>query len=309
MLLPNEKNRKICLSLFLEALIKANSFGSNKWGVYYQSDGIGIRLLVGNLIVFTIHKGEIWLALDKQLLKESKAKQNLLENCLSWRWDTGRYSEYKPVPSKNGYYLPSKDDLQIWPTIRDLHFAYIQKVAQKYEWLNIRSQTKHAPDLLSYMRIELKKDIPNPSYAELIQEIDEFIINHKDLPETERNAIVRSRIGQGVFRTNLIKYWGKCAITGCESTEVLKSSHIKPWRSSNNKERLDKFNGLLLVPNLDSAFDNGLISFDNEGKIIISNLLYDSDRNKLGIHTELCLRKIETHHISYLDYHRKNVFK
>ena len=307
--MPNDENRKICLSLFLEALIKANSFGSNKWGAYYQSDGIGIRLLVGSLIVFTIHEGEVWLALDKQLLIELKAKQDLLDNCLNWRWDTGRWSEYKPVPSRNGYYLPSKDDLQIWPIIRDLHFAYIQKVAQKYEWLKISSQHKHAPDLISYMRIELNKDIPNPNYVDIIQEIDEFIKEFKDLPATERNAIVRSRIGQGEFRNKLIKYWGKCAVTGCKSTEVLKASHIKPWRYSDNGERLDKLNGLLLVPNLDSAFDNGLISFDNEGKIIISNLLNDSDRNKLGIHTELCLSKIETQHINYLKYHRQNVLK
>jgi hypothetical protein len=309
LLLPNEKTRKICLSLFLEALIKANSFGSNKWGAYYQSDGIGIRLLVGNLIVFTIHKGEIWLALDKQLLNESKSKQDLLENTRSWRWETANYSEYKPVPSRNGYYLPSEDKLQIWPNIRGLHFAYIQKVAKKYEWLNIRSQQKHAPDLLSYMRIELNKDIPNPNYdTDTIQEIEDFIITHKDLPETERNAIIRSRIGQGEFRTKLIEYWKKCAITGCEQINILKASHIKPWRSSNNIERLDKFNGLLLVPNLDSAFDKGLISFKNDGKIIISNLLDQNNRNKLGIHSELCLSKIDAYHIKYLEHHRKNVF-
>lgn len=312
LLLPNTENRKMCLSLFLEALIKANSFGSNKWGTYYQHDSI--RLLIGNIIVFTIHQGEIWLALDKQLLNKSKAKQDLLENTKSWRWETASYSEYKVVPSINGYYLPSEDNSQIWPIIRNLHFAYIQKVAQKYEWLNIRSQQKHAPDLLSYMRIELKKNIPNPNYEYIpgddpIQEIEDFKTIYKDLPETERNSIVCSRIGQGEFRTNLIKYWGKCAVTGCESIEVLKASHIKPWRISSNIERLDKFNGLLLVPNLDSAFDNGLISFGNEGKIIISKLLNYNDRNKLGIYSELFLEKIETHHIKYLEYHRQNVFK
>ena len=314
MLLPNEKNRKICLSLFSEALNKANSFGSNKWGAYYQSDGIGIRLLVGNLIVFTIHKGEIWLALDKQILNESKVTQDLLENTSGWRWDTGRYSEYIPVPSKNGYYVTSEDDLRIWPYIRDLHFAYIKKVAEKYEWLNIRSQRKHSRDLLNYISIELEKDIPNPNYesfpdANPIHDIEEFKKAFKELSETEREAIVQSRIGQGEFRADLIRYWERCSVTGCELIRVLKASHIKPWRCSDNKERLDVFNGLLLIPNLDSAFDDGLISFDDEGKILLSNLLDDSDRHKLSIHPALSIRKIETDHIKYLQYHRKNIFR
>jgi len=260
--------------------------------------------------VFTIENEGIWLTLDKQLLIESKVKRNLLENSTSWRWDTTDYPEYKTVPSKNGYYSPMKDYLKIWPDIRDLHFLYIQRVAQKYGWLNVKSQRKHDPDLLSYMRIELSEDVPNPYYGyDPIQEIEDFKITYKDLSETERNSIVRSRIGQGDFRTNLIKYWKKCAVTGCGLIDVLKASHIKPWRNSNNTERLDVFNGLLLIPNLDSVFDNGLISFDNEGKIIISKLLNCSDRNELGINPELCLRNIETTHIKYLEYHRQNVFK
>lgn len=314
LLLPDEENRKMCLSLFAEALNKADSFGSNKWGAYYRSDGIGIRLLVGNLIVFTIHRGEIWLALDKEMLNESKAKQDVLENARSWRWDTGRYSEYIPVPSRNGYYVPSEDNLLIWSHIRDLHFAYVEKVAKKYEWLNIRSQRKHSGDLLNYIRGELEKDIPNPNYnyspdSNPIHDIEEFKEDFRELTDTERESIVQSRIGQGEFRTNLIKYWEKCSVTGCELLRVLKASHIKPWRCSDNIERLDKFNGLLLIPNLDSAFDTGLISFDNEGKILISNLLGDNDRKELGIHTKLHIRKIETPHIKYLEYHRRNVFK
>ena len=80
-------------------------------------------------------------------------------------------------------------------------------------------------------------------------------------------------------------------------------------RSSDNIERLDVFNGLLLIPNLDSAFDNGLVSFDNEGKLIISDLLTSKDRDKLGIHPEMCVRKLDARHVKYLEYHRKNVFR
>lgn len=80
----------ICLSLFLQALNKANSYGNNKWGVHYRS--YGIRLLVGSLIVFTIHKNGIWLALDKQLLDGEKDKRNSLDKSELWQWDDGEWS-------------------------------------------------------------------------------------------------------------------------------------------------------------------------------------------------------------------------
>jgi predicted restriction endonuclease len=59
------------------------------------------------------------------------------------------------------------------------------------------------------------------------------------------------------------------------------ASHIKPWRASDNTERLDTYNGLLLLPNLDKAFDLGFITFTERGRIIVSNQLEES--GKLGI--------------------------
>ena len=74
------------------------------------------------------------------------------------------------------------------------------------------------------------------------------------------------------------------------------------------RERLDRFNGLLLTPNLDSAFDNGMISFDDEGTILISRKLSNESKIKLGINEKMNIRKVEKQHIKYLDYHRKKVF-
>ncbi len=177
----------------------------------------------------------------------------------------------------------------------------------------MKSQLKFAPDLLSYMRLELEEDIPSPSYNSLItdpiQDIEEFLVLHRELPNTERESLVRSRIGQGQFRIDLIKYWQYCAVTGCKATEILKASHIKPWCDSDNRERLDIYNGLLLIPNLDSVFDKGLISFHSDGRIIISSLLSDSDRNRLNIYLDMRLRKVEEEHHRYLQYHREKVFR
>ncbi|WP_214084211.1 HNH endonuclease [Methanoculleus sp.] len=310
-LLPDEDYRQACLSLFVESLLEANSYGCNKWGVYCYSEGV--RLLVGSLIVCTVHKNGLWLSLDKQLLNEMKDKQDVLEEREAWHWDNGDWSEYKMVPSKNGYYIPSSKDLDIWPLLRDLHFDYIKKAANKYEQLRIDSQKKHSPELLVYLSTVLGQSIPCPRYGDMpednvLKEIEEFKVTCNDLPETECESIIQSRIGQGVFRSGLIGYWKRCAVTGCNSIGLLRASHIKPWKDSDNAERLDIYNGLLFVPNLDSAFDRGYISFDNEGRIIISDELSEKDRNLLGIHPKMKLRKIEVDHIKYLNYHKQEVF-
>lgn len=103
-----------------------------------------------------------------------------------------------------------------------------------------------------------------------------------NLTNTEREVIGQGRIGQDKFRSDLINYWKSCAITGCKIIEILKASHIKPWRDSTNIERLDLYNGILLIPNLDSAFDSGLISFEDNGKIMISNRLSKAEAAMLG---------------------------
>ena len=109
------------------------------------------------------------------------------------------------------------------------------------------------------------------------QEIENFLQNSKfykaEEQETAKESLVQSRIRQGQFRAALIEYWQCCSVTGCKQIELLKASHIKPWRYASNQERLNVYNGLLLLPNLDTCFDLGLISFDHEGKILISNQL------------------------------------
>jgi len=265
------------------------------------------------LIVFTIHKEGLWLSLDKQLLDERKDAQNLLEASEAWRWGEGDWAEYQRVPSRNGYYIPSKDSLDIWPVIRGLHFEHIKKTAGECNQLRGPSQRNHSPELLAYISSELERSIPYPDYGakpetNAVDDLREFERTYKNLSKTERESLILSRIGQGEFRSRLINYWKKCAVTGCDSIDLLRASHIKPWRDSDNTERLDIYNGLLLAPNLDSAFDRGYISFDNSGEILISDKLSNDSRNKLGIHSGMKLERVEESHCKYLEYHRREVF-
>lgn len=132
--------------------------------------------------------------------------------------------------------------------------------------------------------------------------------NDNNIKATEKDSIVKSRIGQGIFRNELIEYWHGCAISQCPFTWMLIASHIKPWRDADNQERLDTYNGLLLLPNYDKLFDLGYISFNPKGKIMCSRLLDKFDREAIGLTSDLHLVKLENQHLKYLKYHNENCF-
>lgn len=125
------------------------------------------------------------------------------------------------------------------------------------------------------------------------------------IEETTRTALIEARRGQGKYRRNLIEVWGRCSVTQCAHVALLRASHIKPWRESSSAERLDKFNGLLLVPNLDAAFDQGSISFTDGGEILISPSLSDETRSHLGIKRDLRLVSVYQENGPFLAFHRK----
>jgi putative restriction endonuclease len=101
---------------------------------------------------------------------------------------------------------------------------------------------------------------------------------------------------------------GRCSISGVAIPNLLSASHIKPWVSSNNQERLDPMNGLLLLPQYDAAFDSGLITFDKEGLIVISPTVSIDELSRAGIERNARLRFIHTDHGKYLEHHRSASF-
>ena len=130
-----------------------------------------------------------------------------------------------------------------------------------------------------------------------------------DRSTSEREAIVKARIGQELFRQSLLEYWSTCAVTGCKEENLLRASHIKPWSIATLEERLDLYNGLLLSPALDVCFDSGYVSFDDKGGILISESLTADDAKALGINSKMRLRRVEPKHKKYLAFHREHVFK
>ena len=127
------------------------------------------------------------------------------------------------------------------------------------------------------------------------------------LTKTEREALVKSRIGQGRFRSLVLELWDyRCAVTG--TGLLLTASHIKPWKTSTNHERLDGWNGLALSPTFDRAFDSGLITFNDEGGIQFSPRLPAVEAALLGIKPALRIRRLQNRHRPYLVCHRESIF-
>ena len=114
--------------------------------------------------------------------------------------------------------------------------------------------------------------------------IEEKKINENvNISTTERESIVKARIGQGKFREQLLAKYGACIISGINISKALVASHIKPWAVSTNEERVSVNNGLLLSATYDRLFDSGLITFASEGKLIVSRFISEDNRNKLQI--------------------------
>lgn len=129
------------------------------------------------------------------------------------------------------------------------------------------------------------------------------------LSESERESLIKARVGQGPFRDALIRRWNGCSVTGCHAIDLLVASHIKPWsRCETLAERLGDSNGLLLTPNLDKAFDRGLISFDDRYRVVVSPKLRLGVAMQLGIDPNLQLRSPRGDDLlPYLRWHRENV--
>ncbi|MBK7534454.1 MAG: HNH endonuclease [Myxococcales bacterium] len=134
------------------------------------------------------------------------------------------------------------------------------------------------------------------------------VLTSSMLTTTEKQQLVRARRGQGLFRENVAKIEEACRVTGVSDRTHLRASHIKPWRAANNKERLDGNNGLLLSPHIDHLFDQGFISFSDDGRLLVSPQLENKVLTAWHIAPKLKGAAFTHAQRAYLAYHRKKVF-
>lgn len=141
-----------------------------------------------------------------------------------------------------------------------------------------------------------------------IDDINDRESEFSRLSKKEVSTLQKARIGQGLFRERLIKRWKSCSVTGLQATDLLTASHIKPWCKSKIDECTHPDNGLLLSPALDRLFDQGYITFEDDGRIRLSSLISDVEYCVLNVHKDMRLRKVPENSKRFLLYHREEVY-
>ena len=141
----------------------------------------------------------------------------------------------------------------------------------------------------------------------LAEDID--AIMNKSVASTIKKALVDARVGQGGFRSSVLRLWNDCCcVTKSCTHDAIRASHIKPWRESTDQERLDPANGLPLAASLDALFDAGLISFEDSGLMLVSRRLPLSERTIYGVVERVLIKAPPPETAKYLSYHRAQCF-
>jgi hypothetical protein len=195
-----------------------------------------------------------------------------------------------------GQYLIWYADTKFGPETKRKLSAYIDDYVktQKHDDAQISRMDGGASSISAF----------DPVFDALLEDIDK--IEASDDSPTEKATLINARLGQGKFRKYLDMFWSEsCAVTGCNIREVLRASHIKPWREcSNNKERLDPDNGLLLCAHLDALFDKGLISFSDAGAMLVAKNIAQIEVTRLGLSGNL-KKRLNDGQKRYLATHRE----
>jgi hypothetical protein len=224
----------------------------------------------------------------------------------SWKKDVGWIPNWK---SPEDYFFWPKSAVTVDPI----------KITGKARLLNMfGSYTEIDSGAAIRLMASVPLSVRTDAWSRILQEIEVSFADAdadiadikaaKGVAETTKQALIDARIGQGKFREALITHWaGVCAVTGCDQLQVLRASHIKPWKASSNAERLNARNGLLLVANLDALFDRGLVSFCTDGTMLVSKDISLSSRKLLGLPASL-RRAPTAEENEFLDYHRNRFF-
>ena len=209
------------------------------------------------------------------------------------------------------------DELFLW--FEEPVPIYSDKITGKSKFLTMYSRhTVVSPKIVRKILLSVPLDKRCKNWDRIFNSIGDFsedsqsdiddIESNENLGPATKMALIEARRGQGKFRQNLDNRWdGRCAVTKCTIREVLRASHIKPWKESLNKEKLDSCNGLLLSANLDALFDKGLISFGNDGEMLVSKLIDKKNIQLLGVPKSIC-KKLNEGEKKYLTYHRSEIF-
>jgi putative restriction endonuclease len=266
------------------------------WGLRgFQAIGRGVFTPqgAGKIFLFVTRERESWM---------TRYDNYLDGDLLFWDGEKGHGSDERIASAfQNG------EEIHVFYRERRLtpFIYYGQSLVVRCDRLSDR------PSEFVFKLLEVGMNGDSAASAQLAEEpADYAVLSDAGLEGINREVITRSRgIAQRMFRGNLLRLWqGSCAVTNVQEPLVLRSSHIKPWATSSVEEKVDHFNGLLLVANLDALFNEGLISFRNDGCILMSDRFRRDDQRRMHITPHLRLRTVHPRSSPYLEFHRDTKF-
>jgi len=184
--------------------------------------------------------------------------------------------------------------------LQGVYLASVPETMAKVLIQLIGSEVAGKIDLL----VDIEKAIEKPS-----DEIEALIVERTDIGDVERIQLLRSRRGQGVFKRNVMLHESHCRVTKVADIRHLRASHIKPWSVSDDREKLNGSNGLLLSPHVDHLFDRGWISFGENEDILVSKKLTPGLTSAWGIDLDHKVGKFTDAQSEFLEFHRAEIFR
>jgi hypothetical protein len=157
---------------------------------------------------------------------------------------------------------------------------------------------------------EPELEAQNPELVLWEEHLRQRIESDATLTDTDRQALVLARRGQGLFRQRVQQLESRCRVTGVDRPEHLRASHCKPWRDATHDERLDGENGLLLTPSIDHLFDRGFITFRPDGRLLLSPVAHRPSLHRMGVPVDgdLDVGNFSAGQRRFLEFHRDKVF-
>ena len=206
-------------------------------------------------------------------------------------------------------YINSKDDgYQIIRTLALplVSYVYVEKVGSEesplYYWklfvdFDAIWEKQNGPLVFNYGK---QKDSKKP----ITKEEEKTI-------ENVQKSIRQAREGQGKYREQLLEQCRFCPITMIADERLLIASHIKPWAASNDKEKVDPYNGYMLSPLYDKLFDRGFITFTEKRHVILSDFISPYTWKQIGLVNNTFIKALpmDDKRIEYLNFHHQSVFK
>lgn len=253
-----------------------------------------------NIINKTEHNSSFMIALSKPLF---------------WKRNGDFYYEHNSRARKTKILLFS--DIQKIKSF-DLNNFDNNTTLKKIDDLTLKNINIEIKSKIKQLKIELTKQHDNPTVFKPQKSNHEYLLQDQildsDSDSYERITQTIQRKHQEKWRKRiLLRFNNTCFVTGINNPSVVQACHIKPWRNCVKLEKIDLKNGILLSPTFHVLYDEGLITFLPNGKMLFSSKLNNHTINLIKQQFSKNINNfknmITKTNSKYFEYHRNNIFK